>query len=101
MITFEQAREIASKANGPAWRDLGNKGHYMVAAWGYEDKDAWLIVEGARELLLDHDYSFDVPDQPLTLIMKETGELVRVQYLEAEDRIDAMTQVGVDPDAED
>jgi hypothetical protein len=97
--TFEQARQIAEKANGPAWRDLGNKGRYMVAPWGYEDADAWLIVDGAAELLVDHDYSFDVPDQPLTIVMKETGELLRVQYLEAEERIDAMTLVGDDSGA--
>jgi hypothetical protein len=98
--TFEQAREITLKANAPAWRDLGNKGNYMVAEWGYEDADAWLMVEGARELLIDHDYSFDVLDQPLTLVMKATGELLRVYYLEAEERIDAMTLVGVNPDAD-
>jgi len=101
--TFEQARELALKANAPAWRDLGNKGAYMVADYGYEDADAWLIVDGAAELLVDHDYSFDVLDQPYTIVMKATGELLHVQYLEAADRIDAMTPVGDvpqdDPDA--
>lgn len=97
-VSFEQARELALKANAPAWRDLGNKGDYMVAAWGYEDADAWLVVDGARQLLIDHDYDYSVLDQPLTLIMKATGELFRVQYLEAEDRIDAMTLVGEPPE---
>ena len=96
--TFEQAREIALKANGPAWRDLGNRGHYMVAPWGYEDADAWLIVDGARELLLDHDYSFAVMDPPLTLVLKATGSIMQVQYLEAEEMIDAMTLVGEPPE---
>jgi hypothetical protein len=97
--TFEQARELALKANGQAWRDLGNKGEYMVAAYGYEDADAWLLVDGARELLEGGDYDFGVMDQPLTLVMKATGELLHVQYLEAEDRIDAMTPVGTHPTA--
>jgi hypothetical protein len=97
-ISFEQARELALKANAPAWRDLGNKGRYMVAPWGYEDADAWLIVDGAAELLIDHDYSFDVMDKPITLVMKATGEVLRVQYLQAEERIDKMTLVGEAPD---
>ena len=101
--TFEQARDLALKANAAPWRDLGNKGAYMVAAYGFEDDDAWLIVDGAREMLEGGDYGFDVPDQPLTIVLKATGELLRVQYLEAEDRIDAMTPVGkhpeTDPDA--
>jgi hypothetical protein len=97
--TFEQARELALKTNAPAWRDLGNKGTYMVADYGYEDADAWLIVDGAAELLIDHDYSYDILDAPLTLVMKATGELLHVYYLEAEERIDAMTPVGDVPDA--
>ena len=46
--TFEQARKIAYDANAPAWRDLGNRGEYMVADYGYENAAAWLIVDGAR-----------------------------------------------------
>ncbi len=98
--TFEQARALALKKNGPAWRDLGNRGRYMVAEYGYEDADAWLIVDGAAEVLEDGDYSFDVMDQPYTLVMKATGELLHVQYLDAEERIDAMTPVGDVPNDE-
>ena len=97
-VSFEQAREIALKANAPIWRDLGNKGDYMVAPWGYENDDAWLIVDGARQLLIDHDYDYEVMDQPMTMILKSTGELFRVQYLEASDEIDAMTLVGEAPE---
>lgn len=96
--TFEQARELAYQRNAPAWRDLGNRGRYMVAAWGYEDDEAWLIVDGAAELLIDHDYSFDVMDKPLTLVMKATGEILHVQYLDADERIDAMKLVGDAPE---
>jgi hypothetical protein len=101
--TFEQARQIAYEANAPAWRDLGNRGEYMVAAYGYEDADAWLLVDGARELLEGGDYAYGVLDQPLTLVLKSTGDIVQVYYLEEQDRIDAMTPVGDvpqdDPDA--
>jgi hypothetical protein len=98
MITFEQAREIALKANAPLWRDLGNRGEYMVADYGYENADAWLIVDGARELIEGGDYAFDVLDKPITMISKAAGELFRVQYLEAADVIQAMTPVGDVPD---
>ena len=97
--TFEQARKIAYDLNAPAWRDVGNRGEYMVADYGYEDADAWLIVDGARELLEGGDYDFSVLDQPLTLVRKADGGIMQVQYLEAEDMIDAMTPVGKHPDA--
>jgi len=92
--TFEQARQLALEINAPAWRDLKNRGEYMVADYGYEDADAWRIVDGARELLEGDDYDFEVLDQPITLVMKATGELAHVQYLEAETRLAAMTPVG-------
>lgn len=95
--TFEQAREIAAARNAPAWRDLGNRGEYMVAPYGYENADAWLIVDGAREYLVDGDDSFEVMDKPLTLVMKDSGELFTMQYLENPELIDAMTPVGDAP----
>jgi hypothetical protein len=101
--TFEQARKIAHNLNAPAWRDLGNRGEYMVAEYGFEDAERWLMVEGARELLEGGDYGFAVMDQPLTLISKADGGVMQVYYLEEQDLIDAMTPVGdhpdVDPDA--
>lgn len=101
--TFEQARKIAYDLNAPAWRDLGNRGEYMVADYGYENADAWLMVDGARELLEGGDYGYAVMDQPLTLVLKATGDVMQVQYLEEAAMIDAMTPVGDvpndDPDA--
>jgi len=96
--TFEQARKIAYDANAPVWRDLGNRGEYMVADYGYENDAAWLIVDGARELLEGGDYSYDVMDQPLTIVLKSTGDVGQVYYLEEQDMIDAMTPVGKHPD---
>lgn len=92
--TFEQARQLAQEINAPAWRDLKNPGEYMVAPWGYEDADAWLVVDGAREYLEGGDDDFEVLDKPLSLVMKDTGELFHIQYLEAQDRVDRMTDVG-------
>ncbi|QDK01888.1 hypothetical protein SEA_VIBAKI_7 [Arthrobacter phage Vibaki] len=99
--TFEQARKIGYDLNAPAWRDLGNPGEYMVADYGYEDAAAWLLVDGARELLEGGDYAFGVLDQPLTLVLKATGDVLQVQYLEAQDMIDAMTPVGDVPPSDD
>ncbi|QIN94334.1 hypothetical protein SEA_ABBA_5 [Arthrobacter phage Abba] len=95
--TFEQARKIASELNAPAWRDLGNRGEYMTADYGYENADAWLIVEGAREYIEGGDDSFVILDQPLTLVMKATGDVVSVQYLDDPELIDGMTPVGNAP----
>lgn len=95
--TFEQARQLAQEINAPAWRDLKNPGEYMVAPYGYEDAEAYLIVDGAREYLEGGDDDFEVLDKPLTMVMKDTGELFHVQYLEAEARVDLMTDVGEVP----
>lgn len=100
MTTFEEARAIAEDLNAGAWRDLGNRGEYMVAAWGYEDDEHWQVVEGARELIEGGDYDFSVLDQPLTLVAKADGSIMVGTYLELEDKLDAMTPVGPVPDAE-
>jgi len=98
--TFDQARKIAYDLNAPAWRDLGNRGEYMVAEYGFEDANAWLLVDGARELLEGGDYAFAVMDQPLTLITKATGDVIQVYYLEEEAMLDAMTPVGEHPETD-
>ena len=95
--TFEQARELARARNAPAWKDLGNRGEYMVAPYGYENADAWLIVDGAREYIEGGDDDFEVLDKPLTLVTKATGEVFTMNYLENPDLIDAMTPVGDAP----
>lgn len=103
MVSFEEARGLVTEVNAPAWRDLGNRGEYMVADYGFESPEYWLVIEGARELIEGGDESFVVMDQPLTLVSKRDGSLVSVVYLDAAESIDAMTPVGdhpdVDPDA--
>lgn len=97
-FSFEQARKLAFEKNAAAWKDLGNRGEYMVADYGFENEDAWLIVDGAREYLVDGDYSFEIMDKPLTLVMKATGEVFQMQHLDDPDTIHAMTPVGDVPD---
>lgn len=103
MVTFKEARDLVAEVNGPAWRDLGNRGDYMVADYGFENADYWLMVEGARQLIEGGNEAFAVMDQPLTLVRKADGSLTTIYYLEAADLVDSMTPFGdhpfTDPDA--
>lgn len=98
MVTFEQAREIVEAEHAPAWRDLGNRGEYMVADYGFEDSVSWLMVEGAREAIEGGDPAFAVLDQPLTFVSKADGTITTADYLDVADLVDAMARVGDHPD---
>lgn len=101
MITFDEARKIAYDANLPAWLELGYRGEYMVADYGLEDAEHYVMIDGAREMLVDENYDFDVLDQPVTVIDKQTGDLFVMTYFESEELRAGMKQVGVWPKLEE
>ncbi len=90
MIDFEDARAAVEADVRPRW---AGPGALMVADDGFEDADAFLVVYGAREWLVDEDLSFLLTDPPIPLVSKETGEITWTTYLADADRIDAMTPV--------
>jgi hypothetical protein len=96
MLSFEEARAIAYEALAATW-EIGNCGEYTVAKYGYEDDTAWLLIDGGSRLIIDGDYSCDPVGRGSTFVDKRTGEIYFLTYLEASDRIDAMTPVGPHP----
>ena len=96
MFSFEQARGIAHEALASPWK-VGDCGEYTVADYGYEDESAWLLIDGGSKRVIDRDYSCEPVGRGSTFVDKRTGEIYSLTYLEAPDRIDAMTPVGRHP----
>jgi hypothetical protein len=93
-FTFEQARAAVKAQNGPAWEDQDMKGTYMVAEYGKEDDELFLVIDGAKEAMVGNDPAYIVMDQPAMFVHKETGVVMEAVFLEVADRIQAMTEVG-------
>lgn len=96
MITFERARQVALHRLGPSW-DADECGEYMVADYGYEDDDAWMLIDGGRRYIVDGDPNCALIGKPCTVIDKQTGKISFPSYLEDAERFDAMTPVGKHP----
>lgn len=96
MITFEQARKIALGRLGLTWA-ADDCGEYTVADYGYEDDDAWMLVDGGRRYIVDDDPECVLVGKPCTLVDKRTGELSFPAYLDDMERFDAMAPVGEHP----
>ena len=91
-VSFDDARKIVEADEAPRWPP--DAGTYMVADWGYEDAQAWWVLSGAREDLVDGDPDYMPMDAAIPLVSKTTGVIERVTYLEESDRLEAMSQVG-------
>ncbi|AYD81500.1 immunity protein [Arthrobacter phage KBurrousTX] len=90
--TFEEARAIVLDQNREGWEE-DHEGTFTVAAYGWEDEDAFLVVQGASEWLVDGDESYSVMDAPAVFVSKESGTILEADYLAVLDRIAAMTPV--------
>lgn len=76
-VSFDDARQIVARAR----RDVGRRGNYMIAEYGYESTQHWLFVDGARELIVDGDLSFLIVGEGPLLVDKFTGELIELPSL--------------------
>lgn len=92
MITFDQARQIATRKLAHGWQF----GTFHVADWGWENETFWALAVGAREYLVDFDVEFQTPDDDrIFLIDKITGELTTP--VATRDLLDTLTDVGQMP----
>jgi hypothetical protein len=53
-VSFEDPRQVVARAG----RDVGRRGNYMIAECGYESAQHWLVIDGAREQIVDGDAAF-------------------------------------------
>jgi len=95
-VTFQQARDTVDRALRTGWEP--DAGTFMVAEYGWQDADAWQVVAGAREALVDGDAAYTRMDAPAYLVSKATGELSMVPLLEVLGRLQAMDPVGDPPE---
>jgi hypothetical protein len=89
-VSFEDARQIVARAR----RDVGMRGTYMIAEYGYESPQHWLIIDGARELIVDNDLAFLIVGEGPLLVDKFTGELIELPSLYDFDYLSTFTPVG-------
>lgn len=75
MITFLQAQTIAAANLLPDWDK--NAGTFYVANWGGETDQYWFIQAGAREWLEDGNDFFQVIDDTILLVDKNTGQFIQ------------------------
>jgi hypothetical protein len=97
-LTFDQAREAVRAENEADWENEDYPGTYMVAPYGWEDDQAFLVIEGAQEYLEDGDVEYEIQDAPAVFVDKATGVVFTAEFLAVQDRIQAMTPVGDHPD---
>lgn len=96
-VSFEDARQIVAKARRGAER---NHGSYMIAAYGYESPQHWLVIDGAREWIVDNDPDFLYLGPGPLLVDKFTGELTELPSLYDFDYVNSFTPVGEVPEGE-
>lgn len=70
-------------------------GTLVVLPDGYEDDQAWHVVVGAREWLVDQDPDYVLLDAPAWLVSKSTGRLELATVVEVLDRLERMRPVSV------
>ncbi|MEE2567789.1 hypothetical protein V1638_00040 [Pseudarthrobacter sp. J64] len=94
-VSFEDARRIVARSR----QDDDWQGHYMVADFGFESPEHWLVIDGDRELIVDGDPQFLRVGSGPVLMAKSTGELIELPSLYDFDYIASFTPVGdVPPD---
>ena len=86
--TFKQARKIAREYRAKTWQP--HEGTLYVAKEGYEDELGWLVVVGARELLVDDDERFMPNDDRVIVVDKATGEVTELNMIFDTQRLEAM-----------
>ncbi len=92
MITFEQARVITAAKLLPTWDK--NAGTFHVANWGGETNQYWLVQAGAKEWLENHNGLFQVLDDTIYLVDKNTGQFIRTLGYNNLELLDKMKPYG-------
>lgn len=87
-VSFKKARKLARAHVAKAWQP--HMGTLYVEKRGYEDSLAWLVVVGARELLVDDNEAFLPLDDRVITVDKLTGEVVELNAIHDAQRLAGM-----------
>jgi hypothetical protein len=90
-VTFKQAQKIVQDY-------LGTDTPFMVADWGLENDKYWMMMVGLEQWLVDHDRDYQLVDDVITLVNKETGKVTETTHWTIQKTMDSFTQVGPVPD---
>ncbi|UAW09364.1 hypothetical protein SEA_KLEVEY_5 [Arthrobacter phage Klevey] len=97
MISLHDARLAAAASGAPLFAAEGLRGTYAVSPDAYETPDVYVIVDGAREAVIDGDLDYEPMDKPLTVVVKATGEVLYLPVLENRSVLEVAVEVH-DPD---
>lgn len=81
MTTLHEARLLAAASGAPLFAAEGLRGTYAVSPDALETEDVFIILDGAREAVIDGDPDFEPMDKPMTVVVKATGEVLYVPVL--------------------
>lgn len=65
----------------------------MVADFGYQNEQSFLVVDGPREYLVDDDLDFVLVGSSVNIVDKSTGDVVFWSHVDHAEEIMAMTPV--------
>lgn len=91
--TFPEAMEIVRAYGGALWEAAGYRGTYYVSPEGYEDDEKFLVLDGAREDLVDDDPDYAPMDKTALFVMKGSGLVVEATGLEASTALEDMDPI--------
>ncbi len=69
----------------------------MIADWGFEDDESFLMVKGMKEWMVDGEPREIPPGDPAMLVDKRTGEISYVAHIVNLDGFREMSPVGPVP----
>jgi len=94
-VDFDEARALVEAHLRRLWQPE-NDGTLYVAPYGAEDADAWHVIAGAREYLVEGDWRFLRVGEGARLVEKATGRLLHLALPNEDNfrRLGAMTRLG-------
>jgi hypothetical protein len=97
MITFDDARAAVADAAGV--RSFYPENDFLIADYGWEDNNRFLIVAGTKADLFDGDPDDVTIDPPIVFVDKTTGAVTAQLGLQVlGDPTDGMTAIGNTPE---
>ena len=93
MITFDEARDIVAASK--VVRDQYPAGDFIVAKWGWENADLFVVVAGTRyDVTGEGNPDTLTMDAPARVVDKKTGELREILGLIGRDPAPNLREVG-------
>lgn len=91
---FATARQIAGMIYATAYRGPGD---FVVAPYGWEDDDHFVVLVGAKQWLVNGNPNYSDPDDDrCILVNKNSGAVEEHDPQDIRDKLDKMTPISED-----